>query len=136
MSEAALPNIPHSMRVPSRENRAVFVFPVPKEDQADVGFNEIGMIELSMDEESRVIQGTPNIDKTAGQAKASYELAKTALVSIDGVAIPAAGPQRDDAWFGMRPIGRSLVLQAYNSLHAPSKKLASSFLKGRRMQTG
>ena len=121
--------IPQSIIVP-KSDRVVFLFEVPEEARADVGFTSIGMVALTMDEEQAVMN-TMRGTQTGAQLKVQYDLAKKALREINGKTLVAIGEERDTAWSALTPQGRALVMAAYADIHSVSKEVSKGFLKGK-----
>lgn len=122
--------IPASLRIASRANRAVHMFTVPEKMQAEIGFATIGLLELTADEEMAVLARTKG-GSFGAAVKTQYELAKATLASLNGKVLPAIGEELDAAWNAIPPKGRALLLTAFKSLHNVEKELERDFLKSR-----
>jgi len=110
--------------------RPVFRFTVPGSLQKE-GITEVGMVQLTSNEELQATKRARN-----DTHRLAYELAKQALVEIDGTRVTAADGSIDTAWERMHPKLRTLVMTAYGELHAPEKEDIDSFLKSQRVEVG
>ena len=86
----------------------------------------MGLVELTAGEEV-----------TASESAAStgygalYELAKAALVEVNGTRLTHEGGHKDALWNALNPKVRDLVIAAYRDLHQPEKEEVDSFLHSR-----
>lgn len=114
-----------------RPTRALYLFDVPKALSDAVGVSQVGMVELTAEEELMATK------RAQGDAfRLAYELAKESLRSIDGRAVGAADGTADVAWSKMGAKLRQLVMSAYNLLHSPKQEEQAGFLASRQVQVG
>ncbi len=111
--------------------RALHLFDVPKSIGEAIGVQQVGLVELTAEEELMATK------RAQGDAfRLAYELAKEALRSIDGRVLTAADGSTDVAWSKMGAKLRQLVMSAYNVLHSPKQEEQASFLGSRQVQVG
>lgn len=111
--------------------RPVHLFTVPSKLAAEVGVHEVGLITLSADEELQAYQRGKK-----DSAKIAAELAKAALVEVDGKPMTVNDGSADTLWRTIDPRVRQLVLTAYAEIHGAEEADQESFLKSRKVRAG
>jgi hypothetical protein len=135
MSEAL--NVPSEIAVLSpRSNRPTHTYDVPPRGWAIVGIKSIGLVRLTADEEIAVLQKARSSAKLGDAVRVQYELAKAAIVSIDGQALRQHTEALEVAWNALTPPARTLLLRAYQDLHAVDEDITADFLKGKTTTVG
>ena len=115
---------------PSKPERTLHTFTVPK--RLANGITSVGMVELTPNEELRAT-------KRAGDdtIKLAYELAKQALVQINGEPVSEADSTVDKVWdHDMSSAVRHLVITAYGKVNAPEKEDIADFLNSQTVSAG
>lgn len=111
------------------EVRPVHTFNVPESLAASTGVKSVGMVELNALDELQAAK------KAKGDAmRLAYELAKSALVEVNGEKLSAGDGSLESAWLRMNPKVRNLVLAAYGELHSPPDGSVDDFLKSRQVK--
>lgn len=112
---------------PAPPTRPVFEYDVPDR----LGGGTIGIVKLTTAEEmmATVRAGTDS-------AKLVYELAKQALVAVNGRGVTLADGSADRAWDTMDPAVRNLVVMAYGDLHVPQEDEVKAFRASQRVKVG
>jgi dihydrodipicolinate synthase/N-acetylneuraminate lyase len=114
----------------AKVSRPMYEYTIPESMGGKV--KSVTLIELTAHEE---LQAT----KRAGSAndamfKLAYELAKQALVEVNGEKVGLADGSVDTAFNSMSPGVRNLVLQAYAELHSPPEGAAEGFKASRKVR--
>jgi hypothetical protein len=105
-------------------NREIHTFTIPPPLQN--GIKTVGLVELTAEEELNATK------RAQGDGlRLAYEMTKISLVEIDGKTLVRSEGDTDAAFERMHPKVRSLVVSAFNSLHAPDDKETLDFLKSR-----
>jgi hypothetical protein len=130
MTEPLLPDLPASIRIDNRKTRPVTTYTVPEKSRAEVGITSLGLVELTHDEEMRVMQSIRGAT-TSAAIKVQSDLAHAALQEIDGKPLPAIGEGRDAAIKSLGPKARTLLMRAFADLHTVAKEVEADFLKGK-----
>lgn len=118
--------------IKAQQNRPVYYFTIPASLQGAAGIKEVGLVELTGDEEANVGK---RMGMNAGTSLA-FELAKESLRRLNGVKVTTADGSADIAWNQMCAALRSLVLQEYVRLHTPGDDDAKAFRESRRVELG
>ena len=108
--------------------RPIYTFDVPEYMQRDVGVKTISLVELTANEELMAAKRARN-----DQAATMYELVKASVVAVDGKPLTLSDGTVDTWMDQANPKLRTLVTQAYNSLHTIQEADAMVFLKSRRV---
>jgi len=108
----------------------VYEYTVPKAMGGEV--ETIAMIELTAREEMQATKRTGS--GSDSMFKLAYELAKQALVEVNGEKVGLADGSVDAAFDRMPPAVRNLVLQAYAELHSPPEGASEGFKESRRVR--
>ena len=104
--------------------RTIHRFTVPDSVPGDI--RSLGLVELSADDELRVeARCRGNTDKRA------QEMAKAAIVEINGDEVTVADGSADSAWSTMHPKVRMLVMSAWLKLHLASDEETAAFFGSR-----
>jgi len=111
--------------------RAVHTFDVPKKLAAEVGHDQVGLQELTSEEELLAFRRSKG-DKGALTA----ELVKASIVEADGKKLSAGDGSVDTFWNGLHPKLRALVMEAYSSIHSAAEEDEQSFLGSRKVRVG
>ena len=107
--------------------RVMNFFTVPPEIVLDSGVAEIGIVELTLNEEMTASKRA-GVDMVAMAA----ELAKEALREVDGRTLSTPDLSADAFWRDCKPKLRQLILTAYNVVHNPGAANTAAFLSSRR----
>ena len=110
---------------PAKPSRPVHLYDLP----AGCGAKEVGLVELTAGEEQQAGRRGRN-----DAACVAMELTKAALVEVDGVRVGLADGSTDIAWDKLGPKGRSLVMDAFNTISTPSDGEAVSFRASHRVR--
>lgn len=108
----------------NRQARVVHRFTVPESVPGDV--RSLGLVELTAEDELRVearCKGMPD--------KRAQELAKAAIVEVNGQPVNVGDGTCDSAWAGMHPKVRMLVSSAWLKLHLASEEESAAFFASR-----
>lgn len=116
----------------AQKNRPIYYFTIPKALQGPLGIKEIGLIELTGDEEAGVGR---RVGINAGHSLA-FELSKESLRWINGARVTTGDGSADIAWNQMGAPLRALVLQEYVRIHTPGEDDAKAFRESRRVEVG
>lgn len=108
----------------AKPDRIVHRFKVPASVLGEV--REIGMVEITADEELAVEQRC----KGASDRRA-HEMAKAAIVEVNGQAVSLADGSVDKAWSGFSPKIRTLVSTAWVKLHLANDDEVEGFFASR-----
>ena len=106
------------------ETRVVHRFKVPDTVPGDI--RSIGLVEITAEEELKAEQrskGTPD--------KRAAEMAKQALVEVNGEAVKFIDGSVDRAWNEMHPKVRTLLASAWVKLHLANDDEVESFFASR-----
>jgi len=115
----------------AKQAQEVNTFDVPEKLAAATGVSQVGLVTLNADEELLCYK------KARGDnAKLASELAKSALVEVDGKRLQTTDGTVDSFWKVCDPRLRMLILAAYTELHAAEQEDADSFLKSRKLRVG
>jgi len=117
--------------VAQKAARPVHVFTVPPSLSQDAGVTEVGLITLTADEELQAFSRGKK-----DNAKLAIELAKAALVEVDGKQLKLADGTVDTFWKDVDPRIRQLIMTAYAELHGADEEDQKSFLKSRKIRVG
>lgn len=111
-------------------DRAVHIFKIP-ESLAQHGVSEIGLVEMTMEEELLATR------RSRGDAvRLAYEYAKECLRVVDGKVIRTSDGSADRAWASLHPKVRQLVIRAYGVMHQPKAEEDSAFLESHEVRVG
>lgn len=114
-----------------QQSRVVNVFQVPQSVSNEAGVRSLGLVVLTTNEEMMAFQR----GKRDG-AKVTLELAKAAVVEVDGKPISLADGSADSFWLRIHPKLRQLVMEAYASLHGAEQAEVESFLASKTSRVG
>jgi hypothetical protein len=108
----------------------VYTFEIPAKLQPECsGVKTISLKELTSQDELMATK------RANGDAFAlAFELAKQALVAVDGQTVNVFDHTIDVAFGKLGPKGRSLVLSAYSKIHSPKSEDVDSFLGSLQVQ--
>lgn len=118
-----LDNIPLTKR-----ERALYVFDVPDKLAHEVGIASVGIVELTTEEELMATRRAGN-----DPIRLAYELARQALVQVNGKTVTLADGSADKAWESAHPKLRGMLMRAYNEVNQPTNTDVDSFLKSRQV---
>jgi len=107
--------------------RPTYRYTIPSRIGSDV--RKVGLVQLTSNEELMATKRSRN-----DTARLAYELAKQALVEVDGERVGVADGSVDKAWDRLLPKVRTLVMSAYAELHAPQEEDVSDFLQSQQVQ--
>lgn len=111
-------------------DRVIHSFKIP-ESLASYGVKEIGLVELTMEEELLATR------RSRGDAvRLAYEYAKECLRVVDGKTVRTIDGSADKVWSAMHPKVRQLVIRAYGLLHQPKAEEDSAFLESHEIKVG
>lgn len=108
----------------SNLDRLVHRFKVPKSIPGEV--REIGLVEITADEELKAegrCRGAPD--------KRPSELAKAAIVEVNGESVGLADGSVDAVWVKLHPKLRTLIATAWVRLHLASDEEVEGFFASR-----
>jgi hypothetical protein len=91
----------------------------------------MGFVQMTSDETLRATKRARN-----DAHRMVYELAKQALVEVNGQSVSEGDGSADKAWEEMSPVVQSLAVLAYNKLHVPDDADADAFLKSQQVSVG
>jgi hypothetical protein len=112
-------------------NRVIYFYAIPAELAKEKNIREVGLVELTADEELMCTKRANN-----NPIRLAYELAKESLRQIDKVTLSTADGSADVAWNKMGSKIRTLVVTAYNKLHNPTETEGDGFLKSQKVTVG
>jgi hypothetical protein len=115
------------MEMPQKKPRAVNLFDVPPEVAAASGVKEVGLVQLTTEEELLCFKRAKG-----DNAKLAMELSKAALVEADGKPLQSHDGSVDTFWKDAEPRLRQLILTAYADLHSAKEDDQKDFLASRR----
>src|SRR5574337_1106425 len=108
----------------ARSPRTVNQFTMPDSIPGEI--RNIGILELNAQEELSASK------RAAGDPfRIAYELAKQALVEVNGEKVSLMDGTADKAWATMHPMARELVVKAHQATHNASEDQTAVFLKSR-----
>ncbi len=110
-----------------KQSRTVHVFDLPESVPGDI--KQVSIVELTAQEEllaSKRAGGDP--------FRIAYELAKQALVEINGEKVGLADGSADAVWAKMHPVVRELVVKAHQSTHNATEEQTRDFLQSRKVR--
>lgn len=107
-----------------KSDRVVHRFKVPKSIPGEI--REIGMVEITADEELQVEARCKGAND-----KRAHEMAKAAIVEINGQIVTLSDGSTDKAWASMSPKIRTLVSTAWVKLHLANDDEVESFFASR-----
>lgn len=111
-------------------DRVIHTFKIP-ETLASHGVKEIGLVELTMEEELLATR------RSRGDAvRLAYEYAKECLRVVDGKTVRTVDGSADKVWGALHPKVRQLVIRAYGVLHQPKMEEDSAFLESHEVRVG
>lgn len=113
------------------QSRTVYTYTMPAGLAQESGFQSIGMVELTGDEERNATKRVFNEPMRLAQ-----ELPIESVRTINGKPVSTADGSAESAWSKMPPKVRSLVTQAYGVLHQPKTSDVQSFLDSVKVQVG
>jgi hypothetical protein len=113
--------------IPQKKARAVSLFDVPLSIANVCGVKEVGLVQLTSDEELLCFKRAKG-----DNARIALELAKSSLVEADGKVLASHDGTIDTFWKDCDPKLRQLVITAYVELHAAPEEDQDAFLKSRR----
>ena len=117
-------------RAAQQNERPLHVFKVP-ESLHHHGIKELGLVELTLDEEMRATQ------RARGDAiKLASEFAKECLRMVDGQPVRSGDGSADRAMAKMHPKLRQLLLQGYSMLHQTKAEENVGFLMSHEVRVG
>jgi hypothetical protein len=108
----------------NQPDRVIHRFNVPDSIPGEV--RSLGLVEITADEELRAEQRC----KGASDKRAA-EMAKQALVEVNGQAVGFADASVDKAWNAMHPKVRTLLASAWVKLHLANDDEVESFFASR-----
>lgn len=111
--------------------RPIFRFDVPEGLAKTTGIKKLGLHQLTASEELMATKRARN-----DTHRLAYELAKQALVEIDGKPITLGDGSADTAWGDMHPKIRTLAVAAFGELHSPEEDEIAGFLKSQTVHVG
>lgn len=131
MSEnaAAVQKRVKQQRADEASSRPVYRFTIP--ERVSNGISEIGMVQLTSDEELRATKRARN-----DSHRLAYELAQQALIEVNQETVKEGDGSRDAVWTKMDPKIRLLVISAYGELHTPEQDDIDAFLKSQKVSVG
>lgn len=109
--------------------RPVHYFTIPK--TVANGIEEMGFVQLTSSEE---LQATKRSHNDMGRL--AFEMAKQALVEVNGEKVNLRDGSSDAVWNKMDPKVRTLAVAAFGHLHTPEEEDVNSFLKSQRVEVG
>lgn len=112
-------------------DRPTHVFTVPAQLAQAHGVTELGLVELTAEEELNATKRAHN-----DPIRLAYELAKESLRVVDGKVLSAADGSLDKVWNRMHAKIRTLVMTAYSQLHQPGEQATAGFLASRQIKVG
>lgn len=115
------------MDIPQKKARAVSLFDVPPSIAEGCGVKEVGLVQITAEEEKLCFKRAKG-----DHAATAMELAKMALVEVDGKTLSSHDGSIDTFWKECDPRLRQLVITAYVELHAAPEEAQDAFLKSRR----
>lgn len=107
-----------------KQARVVHRFEIPESVPGDI--RSLGLVELSAEDELKVearCKGAPD--------KRAQEMAKAAIVEVNGKPVSVGDGSCDAAWSGMHPKVRMLVSSAWLKLHLASDEETAAFFASR-----
>lgn len=111
-------------------DRVIHNFTIP-ESLATHGVKEIGLVELTMEEEMMATR------RSRGDAvRLAYEYARECLRVVDGKTVRTSDGSADRVWNAMHPKVRQLVIRAYGILHQPKMEEDAAFLESHEIKVG
>ena len=117
-------------RAARNNERVIHTFKIP-ESLASHGVKEIGLVELTMEEEMLATR------RSRGDAvRLAYEYARECLRVVDGKTVRTMDGSADRVWNAMHPKVRQLVIRAYGVLHQPKMEEDSAFLESHEIKVG
>jgi len=112
------------------KDRVIHTFKIP-ETLATHGVKEIGLVELTMEEELLATR------RSRGDAvRLAYEYAKECLRVVDGKTVRTTDGSADKMWNALHPKVRQLVIRAYGVLHQPKMEEDAAFLESHEAKVG
>lgn len=112
------------------KDRPLHIFTIP-DALHQYGVKEIGLVELTLDEEMRATQ------RARGDAiKLASEYCKECLRMVDGQQVKAGDGSADRAMSAMHPKIRQLLLRGYAQLHQTKQDEDASFLQSHEVRVG
>jgi len=114
----------------TQAERPLHVFRVP-EVLHHYGVTELGLVELTLEEELRATQRARN-----DQIRLAGELAKESLRMVNGQMVKTSDGSAERALAKFHPKVRQLLLQAYSELHTTTRDEAASFLASHEVRVG
>lgn len=110
--------------------KVLFDFTIPPNIRYTGGPSEISLQLLTADQELTASRlGRFDVMKT------QYEAVKLAIAALDKKVVSPATGEVDTFWEKIGPKGRSLILQSYNRVSAPSQEDEASFLASEKART-
>ena len=113
-------------KIRREKERALHVFSIPAKLAEKIGVNNIGLVELTGEEELMVTSRARN-----DVARLAYELARESLRMINDKPVSTADGSADKAWNTMHPQVRGMVVQAYSDVHNADSTDVQAFLESR-----
>lgn len=114
------------------DNRPVFEFDLPEEltvlDDPYVK-KSFGLVKLRMDDEVKAATGV-----SGNAAKLSYNMAKAALVEVDGRRLNRAEGEEETVLNHMDPAIRSVIMDAYADLCSVEESVAKKVKASRKIK--
>jgi hypothetical protein len=115
------------IRESGQTERQVFTYDIPAKLAQRTGVKSVSMVELTADEELAAAKRSRN-----DNVRLAYELAKSALVAVNGKRVGLSDGTADAAWNRMDPKVRNLALQGYSELHTVEEEDIDDFIKSRK----
>lgn len=116
-----------------KKSRNVNVYTVPESIASETGVNEVGMVQLTTEEELLCFKRAKG-----DNARLASELSKTSLVEAmcgeERKALSLSDGTADTFWKDVDPKLRQLIMGAYAELHAAPEEDQEAFLKSRKIR--
>jgi len=117
-------------RAAKLRDRVVHIFKIPEAIAAH-GVKEIGLVELTMEEELLATK------RARGDAvRLAYEYSKECLRLVDGQVVRTSDGSADRVWATLHPKVRQLVMRGYGLLHQPQGDEDAAFLESHEARVG
>jgi len=115
----------------NKRDRAIYVFDLPDGIRGQDSFikESVGLVKLELAEEIRAGDRAG-----ANMASMAYNMAKIALVEIDGRPLNKADGEDDRVFDKCDPQIRQLIMEAHAELSTPMVGASKKFLASRRMK--
>lgn len=109
--------------------RPLFVYTIPSQLAAKTKVSQVGLVEITPDEELMASRRARN-----DAIRLSQELAKESLRMVNGQKVTSVDGSVDTAWNQLPAKIRQLVMAAYTELHNPDMGDSADFLKSRQTE--